>query len=182
MGSSSSENSPGRVQGQEALHTRGLTSSFPVTENMRARPSGVHTVETGGSHPPERFLHRLPCPPLHSALYRGCSGPGTFPTLSRALDTHPGAAGPQGRRCRSRGRGGSTPRSLKMKKKRTVSPALSSCLLGADRPQRPGRGKVSHEDEEDWLARQGVAETTANCSSSALSKGHSHCLAQVTRA
>lgn len=110
-------NSPGRVQGQGALHTRGLTSSFPVTENMRARPSGVHTVGTGGGHPPEPSLHLLPCPPLHSTLYRGCSGPGTFPTPSQALDTHPGAAGPQGRRCRSRGRGGSTPRSLEMKEK-----------------------------------------------------------------
>lgn len=46
------------------LHTRGLTSSFPVTENMRARPSGVHTVGTESSHlpgPSFRFsLHHFP--------------------------------------------------------------------------------------------------------------------------
>lgn len=43
------------VKGQGALRTRGLTSSFPVTENMRARPSGVHTVGTGASYLPALF-------------------------------------------------------------------------------------------------------------------------------
>ena len=124
FGSSSAGSSSCRIEGQGALRTRGLTSSFPVTENMRARPSGVHTVGTGASHLPDPALHCFPCLPLYSLPHPGCSGPRMLLFPSQALDTHPGGAAPQGRRCRSRGRGGSTPRSLKAKGEKHQSTSL----------------------------------------------------------
>lgn len=54
-----------RIKGQGALHTRGLTSSFPVTENMRARPSGVHTVGTRVSHLPDLSFT---ISPIHNSI------------------------------------------------------------------------------------------------------------------
>lgn len=106
------------IKGQRALHTRGLTSSFPVTENMRARPSGVHTVGTEASYQPDPSLHHFPYPPFYSlSFHPGYFDPRTLPIPSKTLNTHPGVAGPQERRYRSRGRGGSTPRSLRVKKK-----------------------------------------------------------------
>lgn len=115
-GSSFAGSLPCRIKGQGAVHTRGLTSSFPVTENMRARPSGVQTVGTGASHLPDPSLHHFPYPLLYSlSFHPGHSGPRTL-SIPSDPNTHPGAAGLRGRRCRSRGRGGSTPRSLRVKK------------------------------------------------------------------
>lgn len=98
---------------QGAPRTRGLTSNFPVTENMRARPSGVHTVGTGACQSPRRsFTPSLPPQPF--SFHPDCWSPqSSFPPR---LCTHPGAGALQGRRYRSRGRGGSIPRSLKTRK------------------------------------------------------------------
>lgn len=51
---------------QGVPRTRGLTSNFPVTENMRARPNGVHTAGTGACQSPRRSFTPSPSPALPS--------------------------------------------------------------------------------------------------------------------